>query len=171
MEHCLDSFVHLDTISDFNCRKCTLLRASKDLGRKIEQGKKLQKQRKEKEQEQRQTDSTTTTILPLELQQQGDCVEDSMAEAEQVLAQGTPSPAKRRRSSRLLRSLTESSSEGKETSSKSGKISLEEMEQLKARVDHCLASDIEMDLVRYIVLFAPGVFLCNISQALPLLYD
>ncbi|KAF9124791.1 hypothetical protein BGX30_000793 [Mortierella sp. GBA39] len=146
LEHCLDSFIHLDTISDFNCRKCTLLGASKDLGRKIEQGKRLQRQREEKEQGQRQTDSATTTILPLESQQQGNCVEDSMAaEAEQVSTQ-IPSPAKRRRSSRLLSSLDESSSEGKETSSKPGKISLVEMEQLKARVDHCLASDIEMDL-------------------------
>ncbi|KAF9544477.1 hypothetical protein EC957_012079 [Mortierella hygrophila] len=145
LEHCLDSFIHLDTISDFNCRKCTLLGASKDLGRKIEQGKRLQRQREEKELGQRQTDSATTTILPLESQQQGNCAEDSMAEAEQVSTQ-TPSPAKRRRSSRLLKSLDESSSEGKETSSKPGKISLVEMEQLKARVDYCLASDIEMDL-------------------------
>ncbi|KAG9063415.1 hypothetical protein KI688_004297 [Linnemannia hyalina] len=145
LEYCLDSFIHLDTISDFNCRKCTLLGASKDLGRKIEQGKRLQRQREEKEQGQHQTDSATTTILPLEGQQQGNCVEDSVAEAEQVSTQ-TPSPAKRRRSSRLLSSLDEPSSEDKETSSKPGKISMVEMEQLKARVDYCLASDIEMDL-------------------------
>lgn len=87
-------------------------------------------------------------------------------EAEQVSSLDTPSPTKRRRSSRLLSSLADSSSEGKETSSKSGKISLAEMEQLKARVDHCLANDIEMDLVRNIVLFAPGVLLRNISDPL-----
>ncbi|KAF9286879.1 hypothetical protein BGZ88_008845 [Linnemannia elongata] len=146
LEHCLDSFIHLDTISDFNCRKCTLLGASKDLGRKIEQGKRLQRQREENEQEQRQTESATTTIFPLESQQQGNCAEDSLMEAEQVSSLDTPSPTKRRRSSRLLSSLADSSSEGKETSSKSGKISLAEMEQLKVRVDHCLANDIEMDL-------------------------
>ncbi|KAG0040518.1 hypothetical protein BGZ82_001844 [Podila clonocystis] len=37
LENCLDAFIHLDTISDFNCRKCTLLNSSRELGKKIEQ--------------------------------------------------------------------------------------------------------------------------------------
>ncbi|KAK3827378.1 MAG: hypothetical protein J3R72DRAFT_374161, partial [Linnemannia gamsii] len=80
LEQCLDSFIHLDTISDFNCRKCTLLGASMDLGRKIEQGKKIQKQREQKEleakeqqvmeQSQHQMNASTTTTCPTDNQHQ-----------------------------------------------------------------------------------------------------
>ncbi|KAG0262605.1 hypothetical protein BGZ95_003991 [Linnemannia exigua] len=158
LEQCLDSFIHLDTISDFNCRKCTLLGASMDLGRKIEQGTKVQKQREQKEQEgkvqqpmeqiQHQMNSnTTTTNCPADNQHQVNDIEGHAAADEPTSTQDTP-PArtKRRRSSRLLSPRTESSTDNKDTSTKPGKISLAEMGQMKAKVDQCLASDIEMDL-------------------------
>ncbi|KAG0282600.1 hypothetical protein BGZ96_000314 [Linnemannia gamsii] len=147
LEHCLDSFIHLDTISDFNCRKCTLLGASKDLGLKIEQGNKFQKQQEEKKvQEQRQTDSGTTMTYSQDSQPQDTEVEDSLTKTEQASTQEAPTRVKKRRSSRPLASPAELSSDDKETSPKPKKISLAEMEQLKARVDQCLACNIEMDL-------------------------
>lgn len=148
MEHCLDSFIHLDTISDFNCRKCTLLGASKDLGLKIEQGREFQRLQEEKKmQEQHQTNSDTTMTHVQDSQLQDNDLEDSITKTEQASTQEAPTRAKKRRSSRLLASPTEPSSDGKETSPKPGKISLAEMEQLKSRVDQCLANNIEMDLV------------------------
>ncbi|KAG0372599.1 hypothetical protein BGX24_012826 [Mortierella sp. AD032] len=157
LEQCLDSFIHLDTISDFNCRKCTLLGASMDLGRKIEQGKKIQKQREQKEleakeqqvmeQSQHQMNTSTTMTCPTDNQQQVNDIEGNATSDEPTSTQDAiPARTKRRRSSRLLSPRTESSTDNKDTSTKPGKISLTEMEQMKAKVDQCLASDIEMDL-------------------------
>ncbi|KAG0202999.1 hypothetical protein BGX33_009359 [Mortierella sp. NVP41] len=161
LEYCLASFIHLDTISDFNCRKCTLLGASKDLGRKIEQGKKIQAQQEEKEREERQKSTITTTTDPVDCQQQQQVehvdgntganegeVESTTAEDQQrpSTQDAHTQKTKRRSSSKTLSSPAESLTGDKETSPKPGRISLAEMELLKARVDQCLANDIEMDL-------------------------
>ncbi|KAF9120128.1 hypothetical protein BGW39_011650, partial [Mortierella sp. 14UC] len=156
LEQCLDSFIHLDTISDFNCRKCTLLGASADLGRKIEQGKKIQKQREDREQEeidlqameqcQHQMNSSTLTTLPEDTQHKLGDTKGPATSDDPPITQDAPARAKRRRSSRLQSSLSGSFTDNKMTSPKPGKFSLAEIEQLKAKVDLCLANDIEMDL-------------------------
>ena len=136
--------------------------ASKDLGRKIEQGKKIQAQREEKEREERQksTIATTTGLADNQQQQQdenadgntganGRGVESTTTEDhQQPSTQNAHSrKAKQRSSSKALGSPAETLTGDKETSPKPGRISLAEMELLKGRVDQCLANDIEMDLV------------------------
>ncbi|KAF9899392.1 hypothetical protein EC991_008940 [Linnemannia zychae] len=172
LEQCLDSFIHLDTISDFNCRKCTLLGASADLSRKIEQGKKIQRQRENKEQEgqelqaleqsEYQMNSRILMTLTEETQHKLSDTKSPTTPDDPSLTQDAPAPAKRRRSSRLQSSLSEPFADNKTTSPKPGKISLAEMEQLKARVDLCLSSDIEMDLrtTKHSMIAKPPQALC-----------
>ncbi|KAF9111498.1 hypothetical protein BGX27_004837 [Mortierella sp. AM989] len=121
LEDCLDSFINLDTITDFNCRKCTVMSASKDLEQKIEQGKKALA-----DIEKRQSNSDGTDSIHSENghgQGQGETNGDIK------LANGNST---KRRSSA-------------EPTTKS-KISLADMERLKEQVDQCLANNIEMDL-------------------------
>jgi len=61
----------------------------------------------------------------------------------------------RRRSSKSLSTLAEESAGDKDPIHRPGRISLAEMEQLKERVDRCLANDIEMDLVSTNVCLIP----------------
>ncbi|KAG0309768.1 hypothetical protein BGZ98_008225 [Dissophora globulifera] len=127
LEDCLESFIHLDTITDFHCRKCTVMSASKDLERKIEQGKRAlaqEEERKRKEQEQNSRDR----------EEGEDINDDRSAEA----LSDAKKAASRRRSS--------GSVANKKNTSASPKISLAEMERMKESIDHCLAYDIEMDL-------------------------
>ncbi|GJJ71528.1 ubiquitin carboxyl-terminal hydrolase 1 [Entomortierella parvispora] len=64
LEDCLDAFIHLDTINDFNCRKCTLLSASQDLELKIKQGKQKLALQKEKRQDQDSVSTLATDESP-----------------------------------------------------------------------------------------------------------
>ncbi|KAF9384291.1 hypothetical protein BGX21_001334, partial [Mortierella sp. AD011] len=120
LEDCLDSFINLDTITDFNCRKCTVANASKDLERKIEQGR-----RSLAEMEKRQVTSDGTHSKT----GYGRRADQSEVNGDYAHASGSRN-AKR-------------SSSGATTETK---ISLKDMEKLKEKVDQCLASNIEMDL-------------------------
>ncbi|KAG0353822.1 hypothetical protein BGZ54_002027, partial [Gamsiella multidivaricata] len=126
LEDCLESFIHLDTITDFNCRKCTVLKASKDLERMIEQGRKPLAG-----DEARQRESQTGSTAP---QENAGATNNHPAES-----QPENSGSSRRRSSNGVNGA------GNKKSATS-RISLEEMEKMKERVDQCLAYDIEMDL-------------------------
>ncbi|KAF9918141.1 hypothetical protein FBU30_000359 [Linnemannia zychae] len=145
LEQCLDSFIHLDTINDFNCRKCTLIGASNDLGRKIDQGKKIRREREEKEKERLQLHSSKTTCT-LSTDLQGSNDQDIKTSIKQPPTSSASDRTKRRRSSKQLKSGADSFVEDKEKNSKNSVISLSEMEQLKAKIDYCLTNDIERDL-------------------------
>ncbi|KAF8975164.1 hypothetical protein BGZ46_009375 [Entomortierella lignicola] len=121
LEDCLDSFINLDTITDFICRKCTVTQASKDLEYKIEQGKKA--------------------LLAAEKQQDildgehSNLVDDDSNGAQKNSSSGSdpvnePRVSRRKSSGSTIKT----------------KISLSEMEKLKEKVDQCLANNIEMDL-------------------------
>ncbi|KAG0047370.1 hypothetical protein BGZ83_007555 [Gryganskiella cystojenkinii] len=126
LEDCLDAFIHLDTIHDFNCRKCTLIGASKDLERKISQGKQRQEER---ERRSRQSINLDKSDLP-----NGDHWDESAIPL-------LPS------NSSTIEPVEENDDADKANKKSKGTIiSLEEMLQLKDRIDDCLANNIEKDL-------------------------
>lgn len=96
----MDAFIHLDTISDFNCRKCTLLSSSRELGKKIEQ---------------LQNPPAPAPTLDT----------DADAEDEDMTVTSVSKPE-----NNALRIL------------------ISQLEETKAKIDECLATNIEMDLVR-----------------------
>ncbi|KAG0334129.1 hypothetical protein BG000_008604 [Podila horticola] len=98
LENCLDAFIHLDTISDFNCRKCTLLSSSRELGKKIEQ---------------LQNPSAPAPTLDT----------DADAEDDDTTVTSVSKP-----DNNALRIL------------------ISQLEETKAKIDECLATNIEMDL-------------------------
>ncbi|KAF9388501.1 hypothetical protein CPB97_000941 [Podila verticillata] len=94
LENCLDAFIHLDTINDFNCRKCTLLNSSRELGMSIVQL------------------HNSLALTP-----------DTYAEGQDTTATSVAKPV-----------------------DIAQRVRLSQLEQTKAKIDECLATNIEMDL-------------------------
>ncbi|KAF9433443.1 hypothetical protein BGZ76_009463 [Entomortierella beljakovae] len=123
LEECLDSFINLDTLTDYQCRKCTVMKASKDLERIIEQGKKTSA-----EIEKRRLDSDGSTSNQ---SNNMDVKTEPGNDSTRTKSENKPRNSRRRSSANL---------------SSKPKVKLAEMEGYKKRVDLCLANDIEMDL-------------------------
>jgi hypothetical protein len=160
----MDTFIHLDTITDFICRKCTVMYASQDLARKIEHGKRVlaEKARVEQEEARQESldpslDTTTNTTTMLT---NGSVVDNGHDTADSTLsgaADTRPQLGKtRRRSSKgVIRSSSSSSSSSTTSATGTTRISLEEMEKLKERIDYCLAHNVETDLVSSVAVRVP----------------
>ncbi|CAO3568865.1 unnamed protein product [Mortierella alpina] len=134
LEDCLYSFIHLDTISDFNCRKCTLVKANKDLEQTIQQVKedllaKEDRDRRKKEQTQNELGQEPTEDL-VSSTGHNETKEDS-----QSIQQPEKDTQKLRRRSA-----------GNDVAKAFKRLSLAELSELKDRIDHCLQTDVEMDL-------------------------
>ncbi|KAF9963455.1 hypothetical protein BGZ70_007407 [Mortierella alpina] len=134
LEGCLYSFIHLDTISDFNCRKCTLVKASKDLELTIQKAKadilaKEDRDRRKKEQQQNEQGREST--------------EDQVSSARHVeTKEGSQSLQQPEKDTQQLRRR----SAGNDATKASKRLSFAELSGLKDRIDHCLQTDVEMDL-------------------------
>ncbi|KAG0205047.1 hypothetical protein BGX28_003211 [Mortierella sp. GBA30] len=135
LEDCLDAFIHLDMISDFNCRKCTLLKASKDLENKIELGK---KDAHAKEIHERETNGQNEQ--PTDREQLAYSLETEAQEATEpghVSAEG---------SRKARQWTTAATSNTRSAPLASRRVTLADLLQLKEQIDHCLQNNVEMDL-------------------------
>jgi len=119
----------LDTIHDFNCRKCTLLSASRDLELMIEQGKRKMALKKEKEDGKQDEDHTSTST------------------SSEALENGDPEENVSPLENDITGNRDGVDMDKKLSKAKGTTITLEEMQSLKDKVDDCLANNIEMDLV------------------------
>ncbi|KAG0225203.1 hypothetical protein BGX31_007710 [Mortierella sp. GBA43] len=138
LEDCLEAFIHLDTITDYNCRKCTVMHASQDLGRKIEHGKRVLAEK-------------SKTVQPTDQVQPSDITAGTVTDGNQYAAeliQGHTADLNKPENNKPKRKSSRSPADSTDaTAGTTGtKISLEEMEKIKDRVDHCLATNIESDL-------------------------
>ncbi|KAF9566419.1 hypothetical protein EC968_003763 [Mortierella alpina] len=134
LEDCLYSFIHLDTISDFNCRKCTLVKASRDLGQTIQQVKEdliTKEERDRRKTEQQQDEQGREPIAD----QVPSMTDGELEELSQPIQQSAKDTQKLRRRSG-----------GNEAARPSKRLSLAELSRFKDRIDYCLQTDIEMDL-------------------------
>ncbi|KAF9159742.1 hypothetical protein DFQ26_006216 [Actinomortierella ambigua] len=125
IEECLDDFVHLDTIHDFNCRKCTVLNALKEVDQII--------------------DNTQRRLVAMDSLSNGSALVDDNEKPAFSPAQSTstttkeeektlPTPAQRRGSGGAK--LDESRIRAK----------LEQALQWRSKIQECLQHNIEMDL-------------------------
>ncbi|KAF8941046.1 hypothetical protein BGZ58_002860 [Dissophora ornata] len=132
LEDCLDSFIHLDTITDFNCRKCTVMNAGKDLERKIDQGRRAQAEEQESQKKERNEDVLPSTENGEDQEQTKPLLGAN--------AKTPKSPSEKRKARRRFSTSPASSK------TPMSRITLAEMEKIKGRLDQCLANNIEMDL-------------------------
>ncbi|KAG0251409.1 hypothetical protein BG011_007627 [Mortierella polycephala] len=131
LEDCLESFIHLDTISDFKCRKCTLIKASKDLAVRIEQCKTSLLDSQERNDDQHGDQDLQD--------QHGQFKQNRNANRRHQRRQ--PSPA----ANTTMDEDEDSHDEDFEIAT-STESSLLRMEEVKSLIDQCLFGDIEMDL-------------------------
>ncbi|KAF9925513.1 hypothetical protein BGZ67_008566 [Mortierella alpina] len=134
LQDCLYSFIHLDTISDFNCRKCTLVKASKDLEQTIQQVKEdlLAKEDRDRRKREQQQDN-----------QGEEPIEDHVPSArENELEDGSQNTQRPTKDTQKLRRR----SAGNDVTRASKRLNLAELTGFKDRIDSCLQTDIEMDL-------------------------
>ncbi|KAF9281507.1 hypothetical protein BGZ68_006608 [Mortierella alpina] len=134
LEDCLYSFIHLDMISDFNCRKCTLVKACKDLEQMIQQAKEGIRAKEDRDRRKKQQLQEEQAREPAE-DQASSVNGNGLKESSQKIQQPVKDSQKPRRRS-----------DGNNVGVSSKRLSLAELSGLKDRIDYCLQTDIEMDL-------------------------
>ncbi|KAF9972360.1 hypothetical protein BGZ73_004548 [Actinomortierella ambigua] len=123
IEECLDDFVHLDTIHDFNCRKCTVVNALEEVNQII--------------------DNTQRRLVALETSSNGSSQVSSNGKQGSSSDSSTSTDSKDKSTSTSMQRRSSGTAKLDESRIRAN---LEQALQWRAKIQECLQHNIEMDL-------------------------